>query len=662
MRNILRSSKMNENFKSSQVIFLLGAGASKKADVPTTFEFVDQFIGDLGHRVNAQEKDIDRKYKTIKQIRDILASWERCKGKVDIELLLEALNKLKGRKNETILQFCKNREKEPTYQLIDSENGDIDEFDNLITILENDLREFIKSKTIVDKDKINYLKPFRGFIEEANDMHTPLDIISLNYDTCIEQFCNVHKKIYQDGFDLYWNREAFGKTGTDIRLYKLHGSIIWYQSDNGTYMKLPVKSNYGKVELIYGESANNLMLYPMQKWDYAEPLFELLLLVKDLLESDVDSNISKEKTEEVNNFKFLVVVGYSFRDEHIKKIIYDSVKNNRNIYLIIIDPEANRIYHDRLEYQDVSKTIETELKGRVVCLPYVFEGAFPLLKEYYLKNLNEGLMKWKRLQKEEDLAEIEVHWKKCLVPLAKAEFCELVENIVNTKSIKWEDIATENKVEIYLHMAINLLLNNECNLGNKYLADFETQLYKYYRQSFYDGNTSSIISIDTLSYQRLGLGLRAGKDGEFYQLLKESLEYSRARLKMHLRMEGDMGMTNIENNILKMELCINYFDPFTNNKRNLLDGTLNKYVATRVEYLDDFKANLNLNKIKADGIPNNLANIEGNMKQLKEYVSKLKQNPADDELNKKIKNIIQKVESTFALNIMDNLLSTEYTI
>jgi hypothetical protein len=30
--------------QSSQVIFLLGAGASKKAGVPTTYDFVTQFI------------------------------------------------------------------------------------------------------------------------------------------------------------------------------------------------------------------------------------------------------------------------------------------------------------------------------------------------------------------------------------------------------------------------------------------------------------------------------------------------------------------------------------------------------------------------------------------------------------------------------------------
>jgi hypothetical protein len=95
--------------------------------------------------------------------------------------------------------------------------------------------------------------PFRGFIETAKNKGGPLDIISLNYDTCIEQFCNVHKMTYQDGFDLYWNPETFNRDETEIRLYKLHGSVIWYQSDRCTYIKLPIQNDIGELRLISDE-------------------------------------------------------------------------------------------------------------------------------------------------------------------------------------------------------------------------------------------------------------------------------------------------------------------------------------------------------------------------------------------------------------------------
>ena len=73
---------------------------------------------------------------------------------------------------------------------------------------------------------------------------------------------------------------------------------MWYQSDRGGYIKLPVMTGKSKIKLIYGEKAENLMLYPMQKWDYAEPLLELLVEIKHLLESE--------------SCKFLIIVGTLF--------------------------------------------------------------------------------------------------------------------------------------------------------------------------------------------------------------------------------------------------------------------------------------------------------------------------------------------------------------
>jgi len=320
-----------------------------------------------------------KKKEIIARIIAILKEWKKDE-RVDIELLLEALDKLKNRRNESILQFTKDTH---LCRLTDGIIFDDNEMDELLYNLIDDLKSFIRLKTIVGKDKIGYRKHFRGFIEESLDKKTPLDIISLNYDTCIEQFCNFHKKNYQDGFDLYWNKDAFNKAKTDIRLYKLHGSVIWYQSDNGAYIKLPIQNGSGELKLISGEKAENLMLYPMQKWDYAEPLLELLLHVKYLLESDIENDTQEDLKSTANDFKFLIAVGYSFRDGHIKKIILDSAKNNRKLYLIIIDPDANGIY-ERLKYYDNSREAESDLSGKMICLPYKFEGVFPYLTLTFL--------------------------------------------------------------------------------------------------------------------------------------------------------------------------------------------------------------------------------------------------------------------------------------
>lgn len=400
--------------------------------------------------------------------------------------------------------------------------------DELLYNLIDDLKSFIRLKTIVGKNKIGYLKHFRGFIEESLDKNTPLDIISLNYDTCIEQFCNFHKKNYQDGFDLYWNKDAFSKAETDIRLYKLHGSVIWYQSDNGAYIKLPIQNGSGELKLISGEKAENLMLYPMQKWDYAEPLLELLLHVKYLLESDIENNTQEDLKSTTNDFKFLIAVGYSFRDGHIKKIILDSAKNNRKLYLIIIDPDANGIY-ERLKYYDNSREAESDLSGKMICLPYKFEGIFPYLRDY-LKNLKDGLNEIRAMQRREDLGNNDVKWERCLKSLANAEHTNLIEYILREKSIEIDNENMWDKMEIFLHIAVNLAINKKNEEAAMYLKNFYKSFYTFYRSTFGDRDRKTLTSIQSAKFPIINLELNNSKN--FYDYLKQFLIYSNSRLNI----------------------------------------------------------------------------------------------------------------------------------
>ena len=58
--------------QSSQVIFLLGAGASKNAGIPTTYDFVTQFINYIEESTELNSKD---KYHKKKLINSIVETW-----------------------------------------------------------------------------------------------------------------------------------------------------------------------------------------------------------------------------------------------------------------------------------------------------------------------------------------------------------------------------------------------------------------------------------------------------------------------------------------------------------------------------------------------------------------------------------------------------------
>ncbi|MFB3888170.1 MAG: SIR2 family protein [Candidatus Bathyarchaeia archaeon] len=252
--------------------------------------------------------------------------------------------------------------------------------------LRDKLKDLIRHVGIVKANDIRYFEPLLGFLEE----NKPLDIFSVNYDISIEQFCNAYKIEYVDGFDLYWNVNSFNRTDVDIRLYKVHGSILWYKTDRGYYVKLPTRIEGSKTELITGEQAVSLILYPMRKWDYAEPLLEMLLRMKNKLETA----------------SFVIAIGYSFRDDNIRRIFWDAARKNKKLVLILISPSSAEVYEKRLrDYQipeiDHSFSSDFEpsafdasfhsaLAGRVICLPHKFEDVLPFLKKL-LEQLRNGL-------------------------------------------------------------------------------------------------------------------------------------------------------------------------------------------------------------------------------------------------------------------------------
>lgn len=455
------------------IVFLLGAGASVEAKVPNTYSFVSQFVDSVKDN---EEKEV------ITLIINELTKWEQIhsgKEEVDIELLLEVLMKLEDKENEALLQFYNPR--------LDLSF----DFSKLI----KDLKDFIKCKAIVPEEELGYLQPLIEFIEEVPNL--PLDIISLNYDICIEQFCNIHKLNWKDGFNVHWDANTFQDINSDVRLYKLHGSVMWYKSDRGDYIKVPIMTESSEIQLITGEKAKNVMLYPMRKWDYIEPIFELLLRAKSLLESEW--------------CKYLICVGYSFRDDHIRDILWDVARKNKELHLVIIDPRAYSIYNERLKYYNDIMKSRSSLCGKVICLPYMFGGILRHhLKNHYLPHLRLALRSVNDLRKKEILG-YEIDPREAIRELAYAEYIEKFEEI-NPK-LKYN---LENDWELILgsslRMALHLYANNEKEASSKYMKDFI--------------DTLRTVLVDRMDVRIIGLGFdRDEKGKELSNAQKNTLDF-----------------------------------------------------------------------------------------------------------------------------------------
>ena len=408
--------------KPPQVSFFLGAGASVEAKVPDTLQFVASFLESL----QGGKKEQFEKFKNQ------LEKWAKAQNPpriVDIELLLETLQRIVDAPRDPLSAF---------YSSLKLPGFDAGE---LLT----QLRDFVKKSVIVAPEAIKYLEPLRGFIIK----YRPLTIYSANYDTCIELFCSTHRLIYRDGFDEAWNPEVFADPKADVLLHKIHGSATWYRSDRGRYLKIPVLGLGSSVELITKERAESLILYPAQKFDYVEPLFELLTRMKQgLATCDI-----------------LVVVGYSFRDDHIRQIFWDIARQSKEFYVVLISPSARKIYESQLRTHDGETP--SSLADRVLCLPYHFGKVLPVLLNEIITSVISS-RRTIRAQERLELTGSMANWPTSLLPTARSGNYEDVRIILGKPNTDKYDVSF--RLEAIVLGVIAALGNNDMG-GAKYFMN-----------------------------------------------------------------------------------------------------------------------------------------------------------------------------------------------
>lgn len=294
---------------SPDVILFIGAGFSKPAGVPLMTEFVNEFTDKLKNKGT----NYINYFNTIKKMMAQTSGQDQ----PDLEILMDILYRLAQGDTLEMSAWKENDE-------LASFN---EEIRNTTRI---ELENLIREKCVIDplKTDLKYLEPIRLFYKN----NTPLDIFSVNYDDVIEVFCHRYKYNLEDGFGLYWEPERFEKDkNIHIRLYKLHGSVLWYKTDQGAFCKILLQVPYDNRTLVVGEKLETLIAYPVAgKPIHVAPLAYAMNKLRERLE----------------NVKQCVVVGYSMRDQHIRDIFIESIRRNPQLKIILVDPCAFRIVNN----------------------------------------------------------------------------------------------------------------------------------------------------------------------------------------------------------------------------------------------------------------------------------------------------------------------------
>ncbi|MBU2509742.1 SIR2 family protein [bacterium] len=170
------------------------------------------------------------------------------------------------------------------------------------------------------------------------------EIFTSNYDLILEKSLEEIRIPYFDGFvgsyePFFWPEsidkfvERSDLTQNWIRLWKIHGSLSWFwkiNSDTNSHNIIRV----GKISDIENID-NELVIYPSkEKYDSSkkQPFISYFDRLKSVL---------------LSGERLFIFSGYSFSDQHINEIIFNSLRQNNRLFILVFfyqDSEVEELY------------------------------------------------------------------------------------------------------------------------------------------------------------------------------------------------------------------------------------------------------------------------------------------------------------------------------
>ncbi|MHB0996073.1 MAG: SIR2 family NAD-dependent protein deacylase [Elusimicrobiales bacterium] len=158
------------------------------------------------------------------------------------------------------------------------------------------------------------------------------EVFTTNYDLVIEKALEASEIPYFDGFvgsfePFFWQESVDHQakqgdlTKNWIRLWKIHGSLSWFwrYSETTKSHRIIRIGNIGCVEDI----KNEIVIYPSKdKYDSSrkQPFIAYFDRMRDYL---------------LSGELFFVFTGYSFSDQHINEIVFNCMRQNNRLFVIV---------------------------------------------------------------------------------------------------------------------------------------------------------------------------------------------------------------------------------------------------------------------------------------------------------------------------------------
>lgn len=265
----------------SETCFLLGAGASKCAGKPTMPELTARVANAISQETLDTLSTLKGAYNRDPTVEDLINYLLRC------------------------------REIASAKRTPDPGSWTVEQIDREIASVKNEIAAAVGSDWQPSRVHRAF---FERLLGQTN--RSICDIFTLNYDTVIEATLEEMRLRYIDGF---WGAEnatfdagIFDEriaTGPAIRLHKLHGSVNWYRDDSGAVRRRP---------LVADHRGDRLLIYPTEQ-KYVQTQYGVYESLIARFRERLRDNRPNSK---------LVVIGYSFADDHINWAIEDSLRKS----------------------------------------------------------------------------------------------------------------------------------------------------------------------------------------------------------------------------------------------------------------------------------------------------------------------------------------------
>jgi hypothetical protein len=376
-----------------KVAFLLGAGVSIPAGLPSTVQITERIISGEGVMRHTDESyyfgSPSGLGDAIGYIPRVVAFLKRLKVEVDLYYSYQ----VERSTNYEDLYYVAS-------QIYDSESGDHDNpaVQPLVDQILPEIQPLLDGETFELRDKWELIKiaseathyirdvvwhlvakkPSRldhlGCVSDAckDSQLSSIDVFTLNHDTVLEQHLSESGITVADGFDRpvngirYWNSELFEGESVRVRLLKLHGSVNWFRfrPHNGDWsdesIGIPLEWDIWHTRNPKGQRQWPVDGRPM----ILVGTFNKMLQYTSSIYADFHYRLYRSLRDTRN----LIVCGYGFGDKGINTYIAEWIAGASEHQIIVIHPKTEGL-RDTARGAIRNKWEELERLGKLKCIP-----------------------------------------------------------------------------------------------------------------------------------------------------------------------------------------------------------------------------------------------------------------------------------------------------